>query len=133
MISTLFIALTIAGVSVAAEPDAPPSPVEVRQSVERSLVFLENSGMEWWNRSKCASCHHVPMSMWSLSEAKNRGFAVNDESLDQLRNWALTSYVNHPKLRPVGQDGEEKGSSTSLNTIYLTQAVTSASAMDETT
>jgi hypothetical protein len=133
MMSALMIALTLAAAPATSESEAPPSPLQVRQSVERSLVFLEKSGLDWWNKSKCASCHHVPMSVWSLSEAKNRGFAVNDESLDQLRNWALASYVNHPKLRPVGQDGEEKGSSASLNTIYLTQAAISAIELDEPT
>jgi len=128
---TLFLSLAVA----ASDPEsaAPPTPVQIRQSVERSLVFLEKSGTGWWKSNKCASCHHVPMTIWSLSEAKNRGFTVDDKSLDQLRNWAVTSYADHPKLRPVGQDGEEKGLSLSMNTIYLTQAATSALKLDEKT
>jgi hypothetical protein len=119
--TTLVIAVTF-GPAAAPAADAPPSPEQVRQAVERSLVFLEKSGTAWWNGSKCASCHHVPMSIWSLTEAKNRGFAVDDKALDQLRTGALSSYANHPNLKPVGQDGGGPG--LSLNTVYLSLAAT---------
>ena len=102
MIPTIFFAIAIAAAPAGSEPDAPPSPLHVRQSVERSLVFLEKSGVEWWTKYKCASCHHVPMSIWSLSEAKNRGFAVNDASLDQLRNWALPVVRQPPETQAGG-------------------------------
>ena len=121
---TLFLAATLAAPPAAPETDTPPTAAQVRESVERSLVFLEKSGMDWWNKSKCASCHHVPMTMWSLSEAKNHGFSINDKSLEQLRDGAIPSYSDHPKLRPVGQDGNDAGAS--MNTIYLTQAATSS-------
>jgi squalene cyclase len=113
--------------------DTPPSREQVRQTVERSLVFLEKSGTAWWTNNKCASCHHVPITLWSLNDAKKRGLAVDDKALEQLRDWAVSSYVNHPKLRPVGQDGEEKGSSVSLNTVYLTLAVAAADKLDDKT
>ncbi|HEV3386600.1 MAG TPA: hypothetical protein VG097_17415 [Gemmata sp.] len=111
--------------------DSPPSREQVRKSVESSLAFLEKNGTAWWTSNKCASCHHVPISIWTLNEARKRGIAVNDKALDQLREWAVTSYANHPKLRPVGQDGEEKGSSVSMNTVYLSLAVDSADKLDE--
>jgi hypothetical protein len=119
----------------ASEPEAvpAPTPAQVRQAVERSLVFLEKSGTGWWKTNKCASCHHVPISIWSLNEGKKRGFVVDDKALDQLRSWAVTSYADHPKLRPVGQDGEDKGSSVSMNTIYLTLAASPDPTMDEKT
>jgi squalene cyclase len=120
-----------AGPSLAAEPV--PSQNQVREAVERSLGFLEKSGTAWWTGNKCASCHHVPISIWNMNEARKRGIAVNDKALDQLRDWAVPSYANHPKHRPVGQDGEEKGSSVSLNTVYLTQAALSADKVDEKT
>src|SRR5262249_24363613 len=104
MILTIAFAAT-AGSAPAA--DQPPSREQVRQAVERSLVFLEKSGTGWWTGGKCASCHHVPISIWSLNEARKHGVTVNDKALDQLRNWAVPSFANHPKLRPVAQDGDE--------------------------
>lgn len=129
MMTSVFIALAVCSAPFGSEPDGAPSPLEIRQSVERSLKFLEKSGTDWWTQHKCASCHHVPMSIWSLSEGKRHGFVVSDESLDKLRAGAVASYADHPKLRPVGQDGGEK--SLSLNTVYLTQAATSAGKLDE--
>ncbi len=129
----MFVLLTLTAAMLGAptvEADA-PSPEQVRQTVERSLVFLEKSGTAWWTGSKCASCHHVPISIWTLTEAKQVGFAVNDKALDELRTAALASYANHPKLKPVGQDGS--GDGLSLNTVYLTLAATAGAAPDEKT
>ena len=107
-----------------------PTAAELRQVVQRSLVFLEKSGGEWWTSSKCASCHHVPISIWSLTEARNRGFTVDTDSLDKLQDLAFASYVEHPKLKPVSQDGTE---AMSLNTVYLALAAFDAPARDSTT
>ncbi|MCE9607279.1 MAG: hypothetical protein K8U03_20530 [Planctomycetia bacterium] len=135
MLQILFVALAVAAapapVSATSDSSAPPTQQQMVQTVERSLTFLDKSGTEWWTKTKCASCHHVPMSIWSMTEAKNRGLAVNVESLAQLRDWAVPSYDKHPKLKPVAQDGEEKG--LSLNTIYLIQAVTPTEKLDDAT
>ena len=62
---------------------APPSSKEMRQAVERSLVFLEKSANDWYEhgklhsvelkdgrkiiggtvQKKCVSCHHLPMTI----------------------------------------------------------------------
>jgi squalene cyclase len=131
--AVLAVILTAALPALASAAEPAPSREQVRQALERSLGFLEKSGTEWWTKNKCASCHHVPMSILSLTEAKRHGLAVNDTALDQLRDWAVPSYAKHPKFRPVGQDGEEKGSAVSMNTVYLTEAVLSADKVDEKT
>lgn len=112
-------------------PESKTSREQVQRAVERSLVFVEKSGNDWWTSNKCASCHHVPISIWSLSEAKARGFAIKDQTLDQLRNGAVASYTDHPKMRPVGQDGAESKTLISLNVMYLTWAVASAGELDQ--
>jgi hypothetical protein len=56
---------------------------------------------------------------------------VNEENLETMRKGALPTYSNHPKFRPVGQDGG--GNGVSPNTIYLTEATTAASTLDEAT
>ena len=132
----LTMALSIADVQTPAA-DAPPSRAQLDQAVERSLVFLDKGANDWWSgpnnqvgqkdghpvlvkgtQKACASCHHLPMTVWCLTEAKNHGFKVNDQSLDQLRDWSVSQYVNDPDLKPVGQD-KFGGAKTSLNTIYL--------------
>ena len=82
----------------AAKAVAPPSTERARQTIGAAWCFWRRSGAGWWKGNKCASCHHVPISVWSLTEAKNLGFAVNDKSLGELRDSALASYVKHPKF-----------------------------------
>src|SRR5437773_900139 len=75
------------------DPSAPPTPALVRQAVERSLSFLEKEGVAWLEEHKCASCHAVPMAIWSLSEARQRGLAVNQKVLDDVKARALAEYT----------------------------------------
>jgi len=126
----------------------PPSREQLHQAVERSLVFLEKSAGDWKNgnnqvgmdhgrpvlvkgtQAACASCHHVPMTVWCMIEAKNHGFTVNEKTLDEFRHWSLTPYLKHPDLQPFNQD-KFGGAKTSLNTIYLSVALFDARALDE--
>jgi hypothetical protein len=63
----------------------PPS--EVRGSIQRSLAFLEKEGTAWKAERACASCHHAPMMVWALGEARTRGYAVNEKALADLLAW----------------------------------------------
>lgn len=138
--------------AVADEPaplsDAPPTTEQVQQAVERSLVFLEKSAADWMKgnnqvgqdhgrpilvpgkQAACASCHHVPMTVWCLTEAKKRGLVVKDKTLDRFRQWSLTPYLKDPALQPFAQD-KFGGAKTSLNTIYLSVSLFAAQALDE--
>src|SRR5262245_55941164 len=113
------------------DPSVPPTPALSLQAVERSLPFLEKGGVEWLETKKCASCHAVPMTVWSLSEARRRGFAVNQKALDDVKARALAEYAGHPQFKPVGQDG--KGDGLSRNTIYLSLAAGVLPAADTAT
>jgi acylphosphatase len=108
-----------------AKSDAPPSAADVRRAVEPSLVFLTEDGSNWMATRKCASCHAVPMTIWSLREAKDGGFKIDEKTLAELRAQALKSYVDHPKHKPVGQDGT--GDGLSRATTFLTLAAASPS------
>ena len=100
--------------------DAPPSRAQLHQAVERSLVFLDKSAAEWMHgnnqvgvkdgrpvlvkgtQAACASCHHVPMTVWCMTEAKNHGFKVNDADgrrLPPLVAGSLPQAPRSPALR----------------------------------
>ena len=96
--------------------DSPVGVPQIRQAVENSLPFLEKAGLEWETK-KCVSCHHGPWMMWSGYEAKQRGFVVNEESLEQVRAGSLKAYSSHPKLQPTNRDVLNH---LSINVIYLT-------------
>jgi hypothetical protein len=126
MLPTLILT-TVLAATPAAETEVPSSE-QVRLALERSLAYVQKSGHAWWNGNKCAGCHHAAISIWGLTEARQRGFVINDKALDDLRDKALTSYLKHPKLAPVGQDGG--GDKLSLNTIHLALAAASAKQPD---
>ncbi len=142
----LTLVLTIANGPGPAEP--PPSLAQIQQAIERSLVSLEKGAADWKNgnnqvgqdhgrpilvpgkQAACASCHHVPMTFWCMTEARNRGLVVHEDVLDEFRKWSLTPYLKDPALQPFAQD-KFGGAKTSLNTIYLSVALQSAPKPDE--
>src|SRR3954451_10446731 len=66
--------------------DAAP---DLRGAVQLAVLFLEEDGLAWKQDRKCASCHHTPMTLWALNEAKKRGYSVNAEPLADLTAWAV--------------------------------------------
>lgn len=100
-----------------ADPPTAPFVARAREAARRGLRFVEADGVRWMKEKKCASCHHVPMALLTHAEGLRRGFAAESEAIIGLQKSALDSYIRHPKLKPVGQDGTE--SAISPNTIYL--------------
>ena len=92
---------------------------DVRAAVTRSLPFLEDEGMAWMETRKCTSCHHVPMMLRTHREARQRGFAVDDEALAEAQAWALGQYLGHAEHMPTGQD-KSRGSDPQGGQIRLT-------------
>ncbi len=148
---TLVLASAIAAPSVR-QANAAPAPEQIRQAVERSLVFLDKSAIDWYEQGQlhsvelqdgrkiiggtvqkhCVSCHHLPMTVWVNTEAKEHGFTVDDESLNRLRDLALAPHLRAPDLRPVVGNQDCRGDSkTVMNAIYLSMAVAPARVHDE--
>lgn len=75
----------LAGSVVATSGPEPDVPATIR----RGLVYLEREGIKWMTERRCASCHHVPMMVWTLTEAHRAGYAVNRLSLMEASNWLL--------------------------------------------
>jgi Squalene-hopene cyclase C-terminal domain len=110
-------------------PEAPVGAPQVRQTIEKSLAFLEKDGLEWETK-KCVSCHHGPWMMWSGYEAKKRGFTVNEKSLEQVRAKALKAYLTHPKMQPTSRD---LLTDLTINVVYLTFGMGAAGEPDAET
>jgi len=78
----------------ASVPAPPPTP---RHAIEHALPFLEREGTAWMRERGCASCHHVPFSLWSRQEARLRGFDVDENAFEAHTNEALVSVLSRPK------------------------------------
>jgi hypothetical protein len=84
-----FFALTAAG--AADEPAGQPAPdaAAARSAIAKGISFLEDEGVSWMNDRKCASCHHAPLTIWSLNEARNFGYAVDEATLAEVTSWSF--------------------------------------------
>jgi pimeloyl-ACP methyl ester carboxylesterase len=88
---------------------------QVQQTVDRAIKYMRSESAAWLNTRKCAACHHVPMPLWALSEAKRQGYAIDEkfmadttESLLGSRDKLLTSKIfpnpaDPPDPRPQGR------------------------------
>jgi acid phosphatase family membrane protein YuiD len=60
-------------------------PEEIKRAVNKSLPLLQTtSHLFLENAGGCQSCHHQDLTAVSLSLAKEKGFAVNDTSLNEI-------------------------------------------------
>ncbi|GAB5441892.1 MAG: terpene cyclase/mutase family protein [Fuerstiella sp.] len=65
-----------------------PAP-EIRDAVERALVYLEDRG-EWWAEEKgCISCHRNSFQIWAFAEAARLGLDVDRKKLNRWTDRSL--------------------------------------------
>jgi hypothetical protein len=120
-------ALSLFGLLFAGEPPTLPQAGAdadaVRKCIERSLPFLEKGAVEWMQSKKCATCHHIPMMLWTHYEARRLGFTVNEKVVQELESQALAHYLGHPELTPTGQDTGFMEKKLGPGTVYLSLAL----------
>src|SRR5262249_7714843 len=85
--------------AIAAQTANPVPPGDVRKAIERGIDYLEREGAAWVKKRGCASCHHVPMMVWALHEARDRGHRVNETALGEIMSWALAE-KDHAQVFP---------------------------------
>src|SRR5690606_6699363 len=64
-------------------------PEELRPTIDRGLRFIEADGKKWKDERDCASCHHVPMMLWTLNSAKSHGFKIDETLFFDLTEWTF--------------------------------------------
>lgn len=113
-----------------AEGSIPPG--DIRKAVERGIALIENDGVTWMKTQKCATCHHVPLMIWTLNEARQQGYQVNEKVLGEVTAWALAE-KNHAQVfqdLPIDKNKTEKDY---LGPLMLALAVGANKERDETT
>src|SRR5215469_16012653 len=84
--------MTLAGATPPERPtENEPTERQIHRAVEGSTGFLEKEGVAWMKKQQCASCHHIPVMVWALNEARNRGYRVNEKLLGEVTSWALAA------------------------------------------
>jgi hypothetical protein len=84
----------------------PADEKDTRKTIDGGLKFLADEAVAWKADRKCASCHHIPMAIWTLNEGKQRGYAVDDKALAELSAWALAK-DDPAKVNPKQQERKQ--------------------------
>ena len=70
-----------------------PNRQRIQRTVDRALRFVVQDAAKWRSERGCATCHHGAMTVWALSEAKFRGYAVDAETLADEVKWTKDLFV----------------------------------------
>jgi hypothetical protein len=98
------VGILLAALPLAASTHNPhPAPANVNTAIERGLGFLAKDAVAWKEKHNCVSCHHASMVVWSMREAKQRNYVVNESVLAEMTNWVAESGDGKTGVeRPVG-------------------------------
>src|SRR5258708_5818447 len=77
--AALLLGLCLSQLALAAEPGVttPATKLQVQQTVDRAIGYLQTESAAWLKTRKCAACHHAPMPLWALGEAERQGYAID--------------------------------------------------------
>jgi hypothetical protein len=67
-----------------------PLDAQARQTAERAIPFIQQNGMAWIKERRCLSCHYAGYMLWSLRDAGQRGFTVDQVKLAESANWGMS-------------------------------------------
>jgi hypothetical protein len=72
-----------------------PLEAQARQSAERVIPFIQQNGTAWINERSCLSCHYSDYMLWSLRDAGQRGFTVDQGKVADSANWGMSQSDLH--------------------------------------
>src|SRR5438874_5746954 len=98
-----------------AAPAEAATPQQARKAAERGLAFLVKDAAQWRKDRGCATCHHGTMTVWALSEAKGRCYAVDAGSFADTVKWTKERLATIDKPR----DTRPGWSMVSTPAVYL--------------
>jgi hypothetical protein len=100
-----------------ARDETAPAPGGAWKAVGRGLAFLETDAAKWRKERQCATCHHGTMTVWALSEARSRGYPVDDGTFRDVTSWTKERLANIDKPR----DTRPGWSMVNTPAVYLAQ------------
>lgn len=143
MTRTFWFALCLWGpglspLALAGEPAPVPSatPRQVQRTVERAIGYMQTESAAWLNTRKCAACHHVPLVLWSLSEAQRQGYAIDrgfvtataEATLGSPKKMIASGLIDDPAGPP---DPRPSGKGVKVGTAFMAVAAWSLPSLGE--
>src|SRR5437879_2739535 len=110
----LLVAVTFATDATAA---APPDR-SVRGAVEKSLKRIEQGLVSYPRHRQCFACHHHAVGVFSLTAARERGFAVESKFVQAQIDFSVKTFRNRSQIaQGRGVGGESTSVAYALNTF----------------
>lgn len=78
--------------AVASGESADNGPYSPREAVERSVALLQKASGEFFRQSGCVGCHHQPMTLMAVSQARKAGLAVDESGAREAMSAILASW-----------------------------------------
>jgi ankyrin repeat protein len=69
-----------------------PVPADIRAAVAKSITLLEQTAPKFFPKTGCISCHNVSIPLMALTEARRRGYSVNQSSTQLLVKQTVASF-----------------------------------------
>jgi hypothetical protein len=61
---------------------------DVQSAVRRSLPLLQRTGLQFYERSGCLSCHHNSLTAMTVAAARRKGFPIDEKAAAEERRFA---------------------------------------------
>jgi N-acyl-D-amino-acid deacylase len=71
---------------------ADATPESVKTAIEKGLRRLEQGVTNYPKHRQCFSCHHQAMAVLSMTAARERGFAIDEDLLKKVTDFSLKSF-----------------------------------------
>ena len=88
----------------------------VSTAVKKAVPFLQDHGVAWMEERGCVSCHQIPFMVWSLSAAKQHGYSIDQDKLDDWQTWS-TKVENFVKPEEKATLDVEKTLASNIDTM----------------
>jgi len=108
------IVITIASFTTVTKKIKANDPEAIKKAINKSLPLLQTTSHTFLeNAGGCQSCHHQDLTALSLSLAKEKGFAINDSSFNEIsdsimhviRSWKAALVENDDPVAIVMSSG----------------------------
>ncbi|MCG6155037.1 prenyltransferase/squalene oxidase repeat-containing protein [Rubinisphaera margarita] len=100
---------------VFAEETPAVSPESLRNTIAKSLPYLETAGVAWIEEKDCVSCHRVSFQSWSYNAAASRGFSETEARARTWLDWSVAKSLEpNPETEKISGETNIDGLSQLL-------------------
>jgi squalene cyclase len=109
--------LAVLALATGVRAAAPPT-VSVQRAVEMAMKRIEKGLVAYPKQRQCFSCHHHAVAVFSFTEAKRRGFEVDEKFVKTQIDFSLKTFRNRSQIsKGAGVGGDSTSVAYMLNTL----------------